>query len=73
MLMQHGKVIHYASGNLKVHKKNYPTHNIELEAVVFALKILGHYLYGVHVYVYTDHKNLQYVFTQKELNLRQRR
>ena len=56
-----------------VHKKNYPTHDLELAAVVFALKIWRHYLYGVHVDVFTDHKSLQYVFTQKELNLRQRR
>ena len=53
--------------------KNYPTHDLELAAEVFALKIVRHYLYDVHVDVYTDHKSLQYVFTQKELNLRQRR
>ena len=53
----------------KVHEKNYPTHDLKLAAVVFALKIWRHYLYGVHVDVFTDHKNLQYVFTQKELNL----
>ena len=56
-----------------MHEKNYPTHDLELAAVVFALKIWRHYLYGVHVDVFTDHKSLQYVFTQKELNLRQRR
>ena len=56
-----------------MHEKNYPTHGLELGAVVFALKIWRHYLYGVHVDVFTDHKRLQYVFTQKELNLFQRR
>ena len=73
VLMQSGKVIAYASRQLKVHEKNYPTHDLELAAVVFALKIWRHYLYGVHVDIFTDHKNLQYVFTQKDLNLRQRR
>ncbi|KAH0671258.1 hypothetical protein KY285_025475 [Solanum tuberosum] len=73
VLMQRGKVIAYASRQLKVHEKNYPTHDLELAAVVFSLKIWRHYLYGVHVDVFTDHKSLQYVFTQKELNLRQRR
>jgi len=73
VLMQHGKVIAYASRQLKVHEKNYPTHDLKLEAVVFALKIRKHYLYGVYVDVFTDHKSLQYVFTQKDLNLRQRR
>ena len=72
-VMQHGEVIAYASRQLKIHEKNYPTHDLELAAVVFACKILRHCLYGVHVDVYTDHKSLEYVFTQKELNLRQRR
>ncbi|WMV28751.1 hypothetical protein MTR67_022136 [Solanum verrucosum] len=63
----------YASRQLKVHEKNYPTHDLELAAVVFALKIWRHYLYGVHVDIFTDHKSLQYVLTQKKLNLRQRR
>ncbi|WMV25309.1 hypothetical protein MTR67_018694 [Solanum verrucosum] len=71
VLMQRGKVISYASRQLKLHEKNYPTHDLELAAVVFALKIWRHYLYGVHADVFTDHKSLQYVFTQKELNLRQ--
>ena len=73
VLKQHRKVVAYASRQLKVHEKNYPTHDLELVAVVFALKIWGHYLYGVHVDIYSDHKSLQYIFTQKELNLRQRR
>ena len=69
MLMQHGKVIAYDSRQLKVHERNYPTHVLELAAVVFALKIRRHYFYGHHVDVFTNHKSLQYVFTQKELNL----
>ena len=69
VLMQHGKVVAYVSKQLKVHENNYPTHDLELAVVVFALKICRHYLCGVHGYVYTDHKSLQYVFTQKELNL----
>ncbi|XP_060182450.1 uncharacterized protein LOC132612133 [Lycium barbarum] len=72
VLMQHGKVVAYASRQLKVHERNYPTHDLELAAVVFALKIWRHYLYGVHVDIFTDHKSLQYIFKQRELNLRQR-
>ena len=63
VLMQKGKVIAYASRQLKPHEKNYPTYDLELAAVVFALKIWRHYLYGVYVDVFTDHKSLQYVFT----------
>ena len=70
VLMQCGKVISYASRQLKVYERNYPTHDLELAAVVFALRIWRHCLYGVHVDIYTDHKSLQYVFSQKELNLR---
>ncbi|WMV59949.1 hypothetical protein MTR67_053334 [Solanum verrucosum] len=73
VLMQNDKVIVYAFIQLKIHEKNYPIHDLELADVVFALKIWLHYLYGVHVDVFTDHKSLQYVFSQKELNLRQRR
>ena len=62
-----------ASWKLKVYEKNYSTHDLELVSMVFALKIWRHYPYGVHVDVYTYHKSLQYAFTQKELNLRQRR
>ena len=69
VLMQHCKVIAYASKTLKVHERNYPTHDLKLAAVVFALEILRHYFYGVHVYVYTDHTSFQYVFIQEELNL----
>ena len=71
--MQSDKVISYASRKLNVHEKNYPTHDLELAEMVFVLKIWRHYLYDVHVDVFNDYKSLQYVFTQKELNLRQRR
>ena len=64
-LMQHGKVIAYASRKLKYHEKNYPTHDLELSVSVFDLKIWRHYFYGVHIDMFTDHKSLQYVFTQK--------
>jgi hypothetical protein len=73
VLMQNDKVIAYASRQLKSHEKNYPTHDLELGAVIFALKIWRHYLYGEHCEIYTDHKSLKYIFTQKELNMRQRR
>ncbi|GAB2266340.1 hypothetical protein Dimus_037888 [Dionaea muscipula] len=73
VLMQHGKVIAYASRQLKIHERNYPTHDLELAGIVFALKIWRHYLYGESVEVFTDHQSLKYIFTQKELNLRQRR
>ena len=73
VLMQNGKVIAYASRQLKDYEKNYPTHDLELAAVVFALKIWRHYLYGEKCDIFTDHKSLKYFFTQKELNMRQRR
>ncbi|KAK9065033.1 hypothetical protein SSX86_016416 [Deinandra increscens subsp. villosa] len=73
VLMQHGKVIAYASRQLKPYEVNYPTHDLELAAVVFALKIWRHYLYGETCDIFTDHKSLKYIFTQKELNMRQRR
>ncbi|GJW17354.1 putative reverse transcriptase domain-containing protein [Tanacetum coccineum] len=73
VLMQRGKVIAYASRQLKVYEKNYTTHDLELVAVVFALKIWRHYLYGTKSVIYTDHKSLQHIFSQKELNMRQRR
>ncbi|KAD3066721.1 hypothetical protein E3N88_34601 [Mikania micrantha] len=73
VLMQRDKVIAYASRQLKVHEKNYTTHDLELGAVVFALKIWRHYLYGTKCTIYTDHKSLQHIFEQKELNMRQRR
>jgi hypothetical protein len=73
MLMQNGNVIAYASRQLKSYEQNYPTHDLKLAAVVFALKIWRHYLYGERCEIYTDHKSLKYFFTQKELNMRQRR
>ena len=73
VLMQHENVIAYASRQLKKHEQNYPTHDLELAAVVFALRIWRHYLYEVPCRIFTDHKSLQYLFTQKELNMRQRR
>nr|GFC56355.1 putative reverse transcriptase domain-containing protein [Tanacetum cinerariifolium] len=73
MLMQREKVISYASRQLRIHKKNYTTHDLELRAVVFALNIWRHYLYGTKCTVFTDHKSLQHILDQKELNMRQRR
>ena len=73
VLMQDGKVVAYACRELKPHEQNYPTHDLDLAAVVFALKIWRHYLYGEKCRTYTDHKSLKYLLTQKELNLRQRR
>ena len=65
VLMQNDRVIAYASRQLKKHEENYPTHDLELAAVVFAQKIWRHYLYGVSCRIFTDHKSLQYIFTQK--------
>ncbi|GKA20839.1 putative reverse transcriptase domain-containing protein, partial [Tanacetum coccineum] len=73
VLMQRGKVIAYASRQLKIHKENYTTHDLELGAAVFPLKIWRHYLYGTKSVIYTDHKSLQHIFSQKELNMRHRR
>ena len=71
--MQGGKVVAYSSRQLKTHEQNYPTHDLELTAVVFALKLWRCYLYGEKFQVYSDHKSLKYIFTQKDLNLWQRR
>ena len=73
VLMQHGKVVAYASRQLRPHEVSYPVHDLELAAVVFALKIWRHYLYGETFQIYTDHKSLKYLMTQRELNMRQRR
>ncbi|WVZ80919.1 hypothetical protein U9M48_028353, partial [Paspalum notatum var. saurae] len=73
VLMQEGNVIAYASRQLRKHEVNYPTHDLELAAVVHALKIWRHYLFGNRCEIYTDHKSLKYIFTQNELNMRQRR
>ena len=72
VLMQDGKVVAYASRQLRLLEANYPTHDLELAAVVFALKIWRHYLYGETCTVYTDHRSLRYLLTQRDLNLRQR-
>jgi hypothetical protein len=71
--MQDGHVVAYASQQLRKHEVNYPTHDWELAAVVHALKIWRHYLMGNRCELYTDHKSLKYMFTQSNLNLRQRR
>src|SRR3954464_9553953 len=71
--MQDGQVVCYASRQLKQHEKNYPTHDLELAPVVHALKVWRHYLMGKHCDVFTNHKSLKYIFTQKELNMRRRR
>ena len=73
VLMQEGKVVTYASRQLKSHEKNYPMHDLEFAAIVFALKIWRHYLYGEKCFIYTGHKSLKYLPSQRELNLRQRR
>ena len=73
VLMQDGKVVAYASRQLKPHEQNYPTHDLELAEVVFALKIWRYHLYGEKCRIYINHKSLKYLLTRKELNLRQRR
>lgn len=73
VLMQNDKVVAYASRQLRVHEKIYPTHDLELTAMVFVLKIWRHYHYGSRFEVFSDHKSLKYLFDHKELNMRQRR
>jgi hypothetical protein len=73
VLMQEGRVVAYASRQLRKHEANYPTHDLELAAVVHALKLWRHYLLGNLCHIYTDHKSLKYIFTQPELNMRQTR
>jgi ribonuclease HI len=73
VLMQEGHVIAYASRQLRKHELKYPTHDLELAGVVHALKIWRNYIMGIKCQIYTDHKSLKYIFTQKDLNLRQRR
>jgi len=73
VLMQDNRVIAYASRSLRPHEQNYPTHDLELAAIIHALKIWRHYLMGTHCNIYTDHKSLKYIFTQADLNMRQRR
>jgi hypothetical protein len=71
--MKEGRVVAYASRQLKTHKQNYPTHDLQLAAVVHTLKIWRHYVIGNKCEIYIDHKSLKYIFTHSDLNLRQRR
>ena len=71
--MQSGRVVAYGSRQLKNHEQNYPTHDLELATIVFALKILRHYLYGEQFEVFLDYKSKRYIFTQRDLNMRQRK
>ena len=73
VLMQRGRVVAFASRQLRPHGRNYATHDLELAAVIFSLKLWRHYLLGEWVEIYTDHKSLKYIFTQKEINMRQHR
>jgi hypothetical protein len=68
VIMQHGRVVAYTSRQLKTHQINYPVHDLELVAVVFALRVWRHYLYGSRVQIFTNHKSLKYLMSQKELN-----
>ena len=72
VLMQDNKVVAYASRQLRIHERNYPTHDLELAAMVIVLKIWRHYLYGSRFEVFSDDKSLKYLFDKKELNMRQR-
>jgi hypothetical protein len=73
VLVQDNRVIAYASRALRPHEQNYPTDDLELASVVHALKMWRHYLMGTHCDIFTDHKSLKYIFTQADLNMRQRR
>ena len=73
VLMKSGRVVAYGSRQLKNHEQNYPTHDLELAAIVFALKIWSYYLYGEQFEVFSDHKSHKYISTQRDLNMRQRR
>jgi len=73
VLMQHGRVVAYASRQLKTHEINYPVHDLELAAVVFASLVWRQYLYGSRVQIFTDHKSLKYLMSHMELNMRQQR
>ena len=70
--MQSRRVVAYGSRQLNNHERNYPTHDMELEAIVFALNIWRYYLYGEQFEVFLNHKSLKYIFTQQDLNMRQR-
>ena len=71
--MQFERVVAYGSRQLKNHEQNYPTHDLKLVAIVFALKIWRHYLYGEQFKVFSDHKSLKYIFIQRDFNMRQRK
>ena len=73
VFMQNGRVVAYASRQLNKHEQNYPTHDLEMATVIFALTIWRHYLYGVTCEIFIDHKSLKYIFQQRDMNLRQRR
>ena len=73
VLMQFRRVVTYGSRQLKNHEQNYPTHDMELAAIVFVLNIWSHYLYREQFEVFSDHKSLKYIFTQRDLNMRQRK
>ena len=73
VLMQSRRVVAYGSRQLKNHEQSYPTHDMELAAIVFALKVWRHYPYGEQFEVLSNHKNLKHIFTQRDLNMRQRR
>ena len=73
MLMQFWRVVAYGSRQLKNHEQSYPTHDMELTTIVFALKTWHHYLYGEQFEVFSDHKSLKYIFIQRDLDMRQRR
>ena len=73
VLMQSGRVVTYGSQQLNNHKRNYPTHDMESATIVFSLKVWCHYIYGEKFEVFSDHKSLKYIFTQRDLNMRQRR
>ena len=73
VVMQAGSVVAYGSRQLKNYEQNYPTHDLELATIVFGLKIWRHYFYGEQFVVFSDHKSLKYIFTQRDLNMRQRR
>jgi hypothetical protein len=70
VLMQKGRVISYSSRQLRCHEEHYPTHDLELVAVVLALRTWRHNLLGNVIHIYTDHKSLKYIFTQSDLNMR---
>jgi hypothetical protein len=71
VLMQEGQVVSYSSRQLRHHEEHYPTHDLELAAIVMALRMWHHYLLGNVVHIYTDHKSWKYIFTQPDLNMRQ--